>query len=104
MNPLISVIVTSYNRPRLLEETISSLLTHIDYAPIELILADDASDKDAQREMRKLPFDKFCFAEANRGLGANTNAGLAAAKGDYILQLQDDWRCVAECDFLGDAL
>lgn len=104
MNPLVSVVITSYNRPRLLKETVSSLLLHMDYEPIELILADDASNEDARRQMRELPFDKFCFAEKNSGLGANTNMGLAAAEGDYILQLQDDWRCVAEPEFLNDAL
>jgi len=98
--PLVSVVVTGYDRPEQLAATVKSLLTVARYPSLELILADDGSSEEARREMRALPFDRFVFAERNRGLGANTNAGLAAARGDYILQLQDDWKCIGPPDFL----
>jgi glycosyltransferase involved in cell wall biosynthesis len=98
--PLVSVVVTGYERPEQLEATAKSLLAVTRYPSLELILADDGSSEEARRKMRGLPFDRFVFAERNRGLGANTNAGLAAARGDYILQLQDDWECIGPPDFI----
>jgi hypothetical protein len=40
----------------------------------------------------------------NQGLGANTNKGLRAATGDFILQLQDDWLFAGDPDFLRQAV
>lgn len=54
--------------------------------------------------MKRLPFDKFVFSRTNGGLGANTNAGLAATSGEYVLQLQDDWLCVGPHDFIERAI
>jgi glycosyltransferase involved in cell wall biosynthesis len=98
--PLVSVVVTGYERPEQLALTVESLLAVTRYPSLELILADDGSSEQARQKMRELPFDRFVFAARNRGLGANTNAGLAAARGDYVLQLQDDWQCLGPPDFL----
>lgn len=98
--PLVSVVVTGYARPATLRETVESLLRVTSYPNLELVLADDGSPPEMREAMRALPFDRFVFAERNRGLGANTNAGLAVAAGDYVLQLQDDWACAGPADFL----
>lgn len=98
--PLVSVVVTGYARPGALRTTVESLLATVSYGNLELVLADDASPPSMQEEMRTLPFDRFVFAEHNRGLGSNTNAGLAAATGEFVLQLQDDWECSGPSDFL----
>lgn len=98
--PRVSVVVTGYARPATLRETVESLLGVTRYPNLELVLADDASPPELREAMRALPFDRFVFAERNRGLGANANAGLAAARGEYVLQLQDDWACAGPADFL----
>lgn len=98
--PLVSVVVTGYKRPKELARTIESFLSVVQYEPLELVLADDGSPEELRAPMRELPFDHFVFAERNRGLGANTNAGLAAAKGEFIFQLEDDWLCTGPADFL----
>jgi len=98
--PLVSVVITGYERPAQLATTLNSLLAVTRYPALELVLADDGSSEQARERMRELPFDRFVFADRNRGLGANTNAGLAAARGDYILQLQDDWECNGPADFV----
>ena len=54
--------------------------------------------------MRLLPFDVFLMASENRGMGNNTNKGIHAAAGAYILQLQDDWDCGGPPDFIEAAL
>jgi len=91
--PLVSVVVTGYRRPSHLRRTIESFLHFNTYPNLELVLADDGSPAEQQAEMRQLPFDTFVMSESNRGLGANTNAGLRAARGEFVLHLQDDWRC-----------
>ena len=80
--PLVSVVVTGYRRPAHLRRTIESFLRVNTYPNLELMLADDGSPPELQAEMRRLPFDGFLLPDVNRGLGANTNAGLRAARGD----------------------
>jgi glycosyltransferase involved in cell wall biosynthesis len=100
MQPLVSVVIVGYRRFDLLSRTVHSFREHARWSRLELILADDGSPAHEQEQMRSLPFDKFVLPARNRGLGANTNAGLAAATGDYVLQLQDDWLCTGPDDFL----
>jgi len=102
--PLVSVLVIGYMRPALLRQTVESFLATCSYPNLELILADDGSSPDMQAQMRNLPFDVFVMSPRNRGLGANTNAGLAAAHGEFVLQLQDDWVCDGTSDFLQQAV
>jgi GT2 family glycosyltransferase len=102
--PLVSVVVLSYCRPAHLRRTLESFLRVNSYPNLELVLADDGSPPALQEEMRRLPFDTFLLPAENRGLGANTNAGLRAAKGDFILQLQDDWVCEGRSGFVEEAI
>ena len=64
----------------------------------------DASPLHVQTEILTLPFDIYALGNKRLGIGGNTNRGLSAATGDYILQLQDDWECVGPPDYLKDAL
>lgn len=103
-SPLVSIVLIGYKRPDQLKQTVESLLETVDYEPLEVILADDCSPEELREPMRRLPFDRFVFADRNRGLGANTNAGLNASRGKYVLQLQDDWLCTGPSDFLSRAV
>lgn len=103
-DPLVSVVVTSYKRCEHLKRAIESFLTSCTYRHLELILCDDGSPESQQEQMRRLPFDVFIFAEENRGLGVSVNRGLRAARGQYILYLQDDWVCTRRCDFVQEAV
>jgi glycosyltransferase involved in cell wall biosynthesis len=106
MFPLVSVVVVGYNRLELLRKTITSFLNTTTYPrnSLELILCDDGSPESVQDQMRLLPFDVFLMASENRGMGNNTNKGIRAAAGAYILQLQDDWECGGPRDFIEAAL
>jgi len=90
--PLISVVIIGYKRIDELKKTHSTFLQNINYPRdrIELILCDDGSPYEMQQEMKKLDFDKFLLSSKNEGMGKNTNKGLIAATGDYIVQLHDD--------------
>ena len=100
--PLISVLFITYNRLDLLQKTLDCFLKNTTYPRnrLQLIVCDDASPRFVQEEIRKMPFDIFLCSLVNRGLGANTNQGLAAATGDFIFQLQDDWLIEQPSDYL----
>lgn len=104
--PLVSVVFVTYDRVDTLRETRASFLAMTDYPRdrLELVVADDGSPEDRQAVIRQLGFDKLAMSRTNRGLGANVNQGIAAARGDYVLQLQDDWECVGPPDYLARAL
>jgi glycosyltransferase involved in cell wall biosynthesis len=106
MLPLVSVIAIGYDRIDLLKRTITSFLHTTTYPrnSLELILCDDGSPASAQRQMRLLPFDLFLMSAENRGIGHNTNKGIRAATGAYLLHLQDDWECGGPRDFIDVAL
>jgi glycosyltransferase involved in cell wall biosynthesis len=54
--------------------------------------------------MKKLSFDAYCFSERNHGLGHNQNKGIIAARGEYLLQVQDDWFLHGPGDFVQVAI
>ncbi len=98
--PLVSVLYITFNRVDLLEKCLNSFLSNCSYPNLELVVTDDCSDSEIQKKIRALPFDKFVFSEKRTGLGANTNRGINACTGDYILQIQDDFLCIASGGFL----
>jgi GT2 family glycosyltransferase len=102
--PLVSVVVVTYDRLDTLVPTVESFRRVCSYPRVEYLLCDDGSPRRVQERMRQLPFDRFLFAERNGGLGRNTNRGIAAARGQYILQLQDDWVCEGRGDFVERAV
>ncbi len=106
MLPRVSIVFITYNRLITLKPTLMAFLANTDYPRdrLELIVSDDGSPPEIQEEIRHMPFDRFCLAEKQEGLGANTNRGLRVATGDYILQLQDDWECLGPPDYLRRAL
>ena len=99
---LVSVLFITYKRIELLKETLESFLLNTDYPreSLELILCDDGSPVEIQKEMNNLKFNKLLFAKKNEGMAANVNKGILAASGEYILQLQDDWECKGPKDYL----
>lgn len=93
--PLISVILTHYNRPQLLRQAVDSLMGQ-EYRNFELILADDGStDPQALALLRQL---EPAFLERgwrilrlpNGHAAAARNRGARSAKGDWLLFFDDD--------------
>lgn len=92
----VSVIVPTYNRAGQLERVISSVAAQ-SYAPLEVILVDDASSDSTQNEVARLCDvlrDKLRIVyirhETNLGGGAARNAGTQAANGSLIAFLDSD--------------
>jgi glycosyltransferase involved in cell wall biosynthesis len=89
--PLVSVIVTTYNRRDLLTKTIDSILKQT-YKNFELIVVDNFSDYDFLSYLRSFNDERIrYFQNANDGIIAvNRNFGIKKAKGDYIAFCDDD--------------
>lgn len=92
--PLVSVVVPCFNSARFLLETVASVVAQT-YGSIELVLVDDGSTDETEDLIRSLvaepgPFTiRACF-QANSGVAAARNRGVAAARGDFILPLDAD--------------
>lgn len=89
---LVSVIIPTYNRPKLLEKAVESALAQT-YQNIEIIIVDDGStDPCVSPLLDKIQKNNkiHIIRKENAYLGAARNAGVQAAKGDYIVFLDDD--------------
>lgn len=89
--PLVSVIIPSYNHAQYVVEAITSVLAQ-SYKNIEIIVIDDGS-KDNTKEVLE-PYAKEgkinYIYQTNRGLSAARNTGLKAARGHFIKFLDSD--------------
>lgn len=97
--PLISVVITTYNRAHLLGRAIQSVLNQ-SFPAFELLIIDDhATDHTAQvvAQVDDARMQYIRLAE-NRGSSGARNGGIRAAKAEFIAFLDDD------DEFLPDAL
>ncbi len=90
--PLISVILPTFDRADLLPRSISSVLAQT-FTDWELIVIDDGST-DNTAEVVAIWQKKFAqlryVRQANQGVGAARNRGVAEARGEYIACLDSD--------------
>ena len=88
---MVSVVLTTYNRPKLLFRALESVKVQT-FQPKEIILVDDSSDKNATDFMKKRLSDDIIYLrhKRNLGLAAARNTGLRHAKEDFIAYLDDD--------------
>ena len=91
--PLVSVILPSYNRGELLPQSIDSVLSQ-SYANVELIVVDDGSSDDTAAVVRACSAAIRYVRQPHAGVAAARNRGLAEARGELIaFQDSDDlWR------------
>ncbi len=90
--PLVSVVMPTFNRARLLPRAIESVL-HQAHANIELLVVDDASSDDTAGVMQRYadePRVSYIRRASNGGAAATRNTGLTAAAGEYVAFHDDD--------------
>jgi len=88
--PLVSIIITNYNRKKYLKRCIESLYQN-NYKNVELILVDDCSTDGSVDFVKDLfPDVKVIHNEENKGLAVSSNIGAKLAKGKYILFYNND--------------
>ncbi len=91
--PLVSVLMTSYNREKFLAEAIESVLAST-YSNFELLIVDDGS-KDATVSIARSYQEKdsriaVYVNENNLGQFPNRNKAISLAKGEYVLFADSD--------------
>jgi glycosyltransferase involved in cell wall biosynthesis len=87
--PLVSVVIPAYNSERFVDEAIDSVLRQ-SHQRIEVIVVDDGSTDGTAARVRAYGDRVRYVHQANAGVGAARNRGLALATGDYIAFLDDD--------------
>ncbi len=81
--PRVSVIIPVYNRARLLEETLHSLMAQL-RAPDEVIVVDDGSEEDIAGVCARFTGKIRCVRTPNGGAPAARNLGASLATGDWL--------------------
>jgi GT2 family glycosyltransferase len=91
-DPVLSVVIPSYNGLGLLKTCLAGIDRHRPMGvPTEVIVADDAStDGSASWLGREYPEVRVVRLSTNGGFVAAANAGIAAARGEFIQLLNND--------------
>ncbi len=87
--PLISVIIPTYNRARVLSEAIDSVLSQ-NYAGFEVIVVDDGSTDNTQSLLKRYGTQITVIHQSNRGVSAARNRGARESNGGLIAFLDSD--------------
>jgi GT2 family glycosyltransferase len=87
---LLSVIIPNWNGLRFLETCLSALQRQT-YPHIEVIVADNASTDGSQAYLREAhPWVRLIALPDNRGFTGACNAGMLAARGEFLCLLNND--------------
>ncbi len=89
MQPLISVIIPTYQRPEKLTRALSSIAAATTQG-CEVIVIDDCKEGSGFAPARLAGARYMNKAGVNRGLSASRNLGLDLATGSYVVFLDDD--------------
>jgi glycosyltransferase involved in cell wall biosynthesis len=92
--PEVSVIIPTFNRKNVLAETLNRISSQ-SFPPdkYEVIVIDDGSGDGTREFLRELKLPvafKYLLNERNLGRAKTRNRGIEAARGKYILMLDDD--------------
>jgi len=93
VDPLVSIVIPTFNRAVWLRDCVRSALMQT-YRHVEVVVSDNASTDETQAVLAEFcdPRLRIIRQERNLGLMPNWNACLRAARGEYIVFLADDDR------------
>jgi glycosyltransferase involved in cell wall biosynthesis len=90
--PLVSIIVPSFNQGRYIKETLDSILGQ-DYRPIEILVIDGGSNDETLAVLKSFAdvLEMRWWSEPDNGVADAVNKGLAKASGEILaIQSSDD--------------
>jgi GT2 family glycosyltransferase len=88
-NPKISVVITGYKDLSLMKQLLAKLL-ETKYRSFEIVLIDDASPVDLRPLKKLFPQIHYFRNKVNMGVAQARTVGVAKAKGEIILSLDND--------------
>jgi len=89
LNPLVSVVVTTYNQAAYIEQALKSVLAQT-YEPFEVIVVDDGSTDDTPSRIAPFKDSINYIRQKNQGVAGSRNTGIREARGEYIAFLDGD--------------
>jgi glycosyltransferase involved in cell wall biosynthesis len=87
--PLVSVVIPTYNRAPLLGRALASVAAQT-FRDHEIVVVDDGSTDDTHAVVRGLAAPVRLLVQANAGVSAARNRGVAEARGEWIAFLDSD--------------
>jgi glycosyltransferase involved in cell wall biosynthesis len=89
--PLVTVLIDTYNYGRFIEEAIESVLAQdFPLDEVEILVVDDGSTDDTSQRIEKYRSRIHYFCKPNGGQASALNFGIAYAKGEIIALLDAD--------------
>ncbi len=88
-HPQVSAIIPTYNYGRFVVEAVESALAQT-WSPLEVVVVDDGSTDDTAERLRPYRERIRYLHQQNRGLSGARNAGIRAARGEYVALLDSD--------------
>ena len=95
MNDDVTIVITCFNYGRFLPEAVQSALEQEGGEPRVTVVDDGSTDETTLRELERLPERVELIRQANGGVAAARNTGLARVQTDYALVLDADDRLPA---------
>lgn len=89
LNPLVSVVVCTYNRDRYLERCLVSLKKQL-YQNYEIIVVNGPSNDETDSILRRYPDIQVIRQKSLNGLSYARNLGINASKGEIVAFIDDD--------------
>jgi len=89
---MISIVMSSYNRPKKLKRAIDSVINQT-FTDWELVIVDDNSKEDTQAVAEAFKDPRIRYIKRKKNFGNDTrpkNEGILASKGEFICFLDDD--------------
>jgi glycosyltransferase involved in cell wall biosynthesis len=89
--PLVSIVIPTYNRPQYLEQAIASAVSQT-YQNIEIIVSDNCSPENPQKLIESFGDKRIKFRRHSKNLGMLNNQinAFKMAQGKYVASLHDD--------------
>ncbi|HSX61702.1 MAG TPA: glycosyltransferase, partial [Tahibacter sp.] len=88
--PQVSIVIPVYNKIAYTLACLKSLATHAGSATFEVIVVDDCSSDDTPERLADVDGARAIRNAQNLGFVGSCNAGAAAARGEYVLFLNND--------------
>ncbi|MEJ5301354.1 MAG: glycosyltransferase [Thermodesulforhabdaceae bacterium] len=86
----VSVVITTFNRARFIEEAVRSVLSQRRVVPLEVIVVDDGSTDETPKIMEAFRCRVKYVFQNNRGVSSARNHGIMLSSGEWIAFLDSD--------------